>query len=39
VKRVEGVGAITVSEHSTRGKAYGEPQGSNSIEQWLTLLK
>jgi hypothetical protein len=40
VKRVEGAGAITTSEHNMRGKvAYGERQGSNSIEQWLSLVK
>jgi hypothetical protein len=33
VKRIEGVGAVTASDHNMCGKvAYGEPQGSNSIE-------
>jgi surface antigen len=40
VNRVEGAGAIATSEHDTSGKvAYGEPEASNSIEQWLSLVK
>jgi hypothetical protein len=40
VNRVEGVEVFTSSKHDTCGKvAYGEPQGSNSIEQWLSLVK
>jgi hypothetical protein len=38
VNRVEGARAATVSEHGTSGKVLDcEPQGSNSIEQWLSL--
>jgi hypothetical protein len=40
VKRVEGAGAVIASKHNTRGEVvYGELQGSNFIEQWLSLLK
>lgn len=37
---IVGVEAVTSGDHGTIGKIpYGEPQGSNSMEQWLLVVK